>query len=380
MFFLLFFSVAPILSAPLSMPYNAVTIRSVADLFGHPLRDRSRYDRMPVAGSQNLCPRMHQLVFNETVQVIKETHEECCVRIPHLFYITEKNKNPQHTYWTAKEYLMPLDQLPENIVPRTIDFQNPPPDEQTVVLIQPFHSADHNTTFSAGTRFVLQSCTPRGFVAVAWQPEKKEVVRLVIPKTHALIQTKRTEDEQRKTFLKVLRSWAHTQFIAYVWGGCSFVHTHAGDFLKKETDSGSYYDIKGDTHTQKTGFDCAGLVARAAQAAGCAYYYKNTATLAAHLTSIESFQDLKAGDLLWIPGHVMVVSDLTKNKVIEARHYSQGYGKVHELPLRKIFKGIKTYKQLFTAKNTRQSLQRLDSKGTIIQEIKAYKLLRLPTC
>ena len=37
-------------------------------------------------------------------------------------------------------------------------------------------------------------------------------------------------------------------------------------------------------------------------------------------------QKIKVGDLIYFPGHVMIVSDLAKNLFIESAGYSVGFG------------------------------------------------------
>ena len=76
----------------------------------------------------------------------------------------------------------------------------------------------------------------------------------------------------------------------------------------------------------------------------------------------------------------MAVADICRGTVIEARHYSQGYGKVHEIPLNKVFKGINSYQELFGAMQKGTPLERLDSKGNVVQKIVKCKLLSIRSC
>lgn len=364
-----------------------LVIHPVADLIGQPVAKTGRtYANLPVAGSAEMCPRMHQLLFNETVEILKESGDEYYVRVPNLFYVTAQNNKQHNLYWTDKKAILPYNCLNNNpnnnFIPKPIDFLNKHKEIQPIVtLSKPFYNKVFNVTFSAGTRFVAHPPHTRfAYTVSAWHPQQQTIITIQIPKSHAVLQCERTPDEARSLFIELLKTWAHTKgFIPYVWGGCSFTYTHpAKSALNKQTTGTNIiYTVQGDNNTQKHGFDCAGLIARAAQAAGIPYYYKNTATLATYLKPVKTLCDLKEGDLIWIPGHVMAVANLQKNSLIEARHYSQGYGKVHEIALNKIFKGINTYKDLFYAIELGSTLERLDAKAHVAQTITQIKILSL---
>src|SRR5205814_4688733 len=124
--------------------------------------------------------------------------------------------------------------------------------------------------------------------------------------------------------------------------------------IKEVTKTGqngdySFYEHERDTQSPKNGFDCSGVILRAAQIAGIPYFCKNTTTIAQCLTPLKSEQQLREGDLILIKGHVMIVSDITKNLLIEARSYGHGYGKLHEISIDQVFEGIETYKDLCDA-------------------------------
>ena len=46
---------------------------------------------------------------------------------------------------------------------------------------------------------------------------------------------------------------------------------------------------------------------------------------------------LEEGDLIWYNGHVMIVSDIKKNRLLRHAGYESGWGKVHEIALDKVF-------------------------------------------
>lgn len=111
--------------------------------------------------------------------------------------------------------------------------------------------------------------------------------------------------------------------------------------------------------------------------AGIPFFYKNTVTIAEHLKEIDPNESLQPGDIIWVRGHVMVVANIKRNTIIEARGYDGGYGHVHEIALAKVFKGIKTFADLKKAWLEKQPLIRLNKAGKIQDSFKSVKLLSM---
>ena len=367
--------------------HRGLVIKPVADLFGQPPTLKHARN-IPLAGTSSVCLRLHQLLFNETVEIVQETSCAYQVRISNLFYITQQNNKPQDTYWTLKENILPIDQIPDTCaqstyIPRAPDYGTQETTPFPIITLQkPWRSDILGKTFSAGTRFVCAGTKKGYYQATVWHSKHQNVTQVSIPKSFCII-TPRSQKKAVKIYNQLLRKWAGMQeYIPYVWGGCSFTYTLPQSAMcKKITDKdGTYYIIHEDTHEQKHGFDCAGLIARAAQIAGIPYYYKNTFTLAHYLKPLTDLKNLREGDLIWIPGHVMAVAHIKKNTIIEARHYSHGYGKVHEIALENVFKNIKTFADLFEAVHNKSVLERLDHDGKPVQKIHEIKLLSIQSC
>ena len=187
---------------------------------------------------------------------------------------------------------------------------------------------------------------------------------------------------RRQQFVALVRSWAHQAngFIPYVWGGCSFTHTswpHTFDEIETDNNQ-SYFALKNYLHTPKPGLDCSGLVYRAAQLVGIPYFCKNTFTIEHTLTRLQPGQQLREGDLIVVPGHVMIVSDIANNLLVEARSYHHGHGKVHEIELGKVFKDITSYTDLAAAYSSKAPLYRIDSNGKARDTFTQFALMQLP--
>jgi cell wall-associated NlpC family hydrolase len=123
--------------------------------------------------------------------------------------------------------------------------------------------------------------------------------------------------------------------------------------------------------------DCAGMISLATRACGINYRPKNTTAIKRFGTQISDMGHLQNGDIIYVPGHVLVVSDIKRNLAIEARGYGSGTGKVQELPLNTLFKGIETYADLFGIIKEKKPLTRLACDGSIqcvAQEVLAINL------
>lgn len=135
-----------------------------------------------------------------------------------------------------------------------------------------------------------------------------------------LVQSKLTTHKQRtQLFVKLLRSWTHLNngVIPYVWGGCSFIGTSNdrgfSETIHIQNDKPAYSFTKTDcTESPKTGLDCTGLIALAAQIAGIPYFLKNSTTITQHLQQIKKDQPFEEGDIIWIDRHAMVISNIKK--------------------------------------------------------------------
>lgn len=380
-----------------SEPYQAIVSVPVADLVGQPFcqlhpddQIHHKYDAIPfdAKASSGVCPRLHQLLLHEYVTVIDQKGDEVCVLVPHIFFITHASKEKQTLYWTLKKNIIPVKQLQKNKVnlahlPEAITFEKNQRvhHPKTVALAYPYLSDELGITLSAGTRFVTTGATTDDAIEVyALHGTTKKILPILLPKQLCVEYKERSQDAHINLFVHVLQVWAHPEngCIPYVWGGCSFGPLQTSrDFTHKESAGTYWFEWPSQSTGTAWGVDCAGLVARAAHIAGIPYFYKNTTTLAHYLQPVTDRKALRNGDLIWIPGHVMIISDVTKNLIIEARCYKHGFGKVHEIELGKIFKGIPTFTRLMQAQQNNEILQRLHKNGTVVQSVKNYKLLSI---
>ena len=237
-------------------------------------------------------------------------------------------------------------------------------------------------TFSAGTRFAcINRAAKKARVSVyRFNPKRGVHETISLPKNLLYQSNNAKPDQQRANFVQILQRWAHTPgTIPYVWGGCSFTEAHRSNrFTTIPTKKGGYYTRAVDQkRAPKTGFDCTGIIARAAQIVGLPYFLKNSYTIAHNLPLLKANEPLLPGDIIWIPGHVIVITDTKNNRVVEAHAYGSGYGKVHELSISRIFKDIQKFDDLEIAFRKQIPLQRLNSKGEVFATYPQFKLLTL---
>lgn len=396
-FFLSSLIIAHTLNATAPVSYGVVVV-PVADLVGEQLKNIHEYGQLPLSGQGEpwrICPRLHQLLFNEVIVIEKKEHKQYCIRTPQLFFITPSSNNPMNLYWTHQDNIMPLEALLSyNIAPETIPqpFGNAPhaghtnKSQEIITLTSPFYDAITHLTFSAGTRFA-QADSPKDSSYNAWifDRRSKSMKKIDIPKSICCTNTKKQEPAVHiKKFVTLLKEWAHLKdgFIPYVWGGCSFQMPHILneiEIVKNNHRNQPEVEIvvyKKKHHTKpKDGCDCAGLVLLAAQISGIPYFFKNTYTLSRYLLPVE--ETVKAGDLIWIRGHVLIVADVQKNTVIEARDFSDGYGKVHEIALNKVFKDMNTFEDLMKAFKEQKPLIRLNHPLGKTKEYDMFKILSM---
>jgi len=392
----LLYAIFTITTLPLFSDQKAVISVPIADLLGQQITTiipnssaENAYASIAVCGGNIkvafACPRLHQLLYNEIVDVLKTTDEEVCIQTTHAYYLTQQTKSLQNQYWTLKKNITYIDDLTAHHisashVPEAIDFSDKNYQALTnaniITLIEPHHDSTLRLTFSAGTRFV-KTDSPRKkrastieVFAVDFLHLKPHKIKIPLHKCITTHQIK-TNQEHMTDFINVLKKWSHCKqgFIPYVWGGTSFVkpiHTHFKEVTKTGHNGDySFYEYEKNALSPKNGFDCSGLILRAAQITGIPYFCKNTTTIEQCLAPLTTEQQLQAGDLILIKGHVMVVADITKNTLIEARSYGHGYGKLHEIPINQVFEGIETYKDLYDVYCEKKAVKRKDKDGKI---------------
>ncbi len=386
--------------------FKAVTIVPVANLAFQRLAPlfpnqklTSCYHKMALEGtkaSARSCPRAHQLLFNEQVEIIDRNGDEVLVRIPQCYFSTADAKNIKNNeYWAHKRDFLPLKKLEEQgldtkLIPPAISFEAKTPDlvnNLVATLILPFEDAESGRTFSAGTRFILaRPANKKEDTVKVWvfSPDSFTFTTLAINKNLCVTHYPQDSEIIRQAFVQMLRLWAQAlenYFIPYVWGGCSFTTLYTDNMISGPTQI-TQKGITSFSLTNKkvlaTGFDCSGVILRAAQILHIPYFFKNSLTALNNLKHISSYKDLALGDLIYIGGHVMVVANLKNNTLIEARSHYHYFGRLQEIKLSQEFKGIETYQQLIAAYTSGKTLERLDANGKVIAQIQDAQLLKLP--
>ncbi len=375
---------------------KAVINVPIADLIGQQITtlrpdqsSQTAYGSIALCGgktnSSYSCPRLHQALYNDIVEIIKTVGDEAYIRISQTYYLTPSSSTPQSNYWTLKTNITPLEELtqhniPHNHLPEPISYSHKSQQSlhynDIITLIEPHHDSTLQLTFSVGTRFVRTPTLPKKkhttieVFAVNYQTHKEHCIR--IPRHKCMIIDDQKEPHKRVTdYVHLLKKWAHVKqgCIPYTWGGTSFAHATQGNFkeVTHATHNGDYsaYEYDKDNSCPKSGFDCSGVIGRATQICGIPYFCKNTTTIAQCLQPITKEQNVSAGDLILIKGHVMAISDVHKNLLIEARSYAHGYGKLHEIPLNQMFEGIETYQDLTDAYFNKSVIKLKDKQGKV---------------
>jgi hypothetical protein len=393
-----FFGLITTLTATLSGydPRPAVINCPVADLIGEPFKYDviKRYDTIPLyaVGVGACCPRVHQALYNEEIEIVGETECEYCVEIKNAYFVSEEHKNPQTRYWTLKTNCTILNDEIKNYIPIPISYKKTKKKQQrpTIVLTQPWNdNANTGNRFSVGTRFIYcpRYSDDEIITIELYDFVKQKSTTAGIHRSACRIEAP-PHNNARAEMLALIRNWIGTacnliptkySAVPYVWGGCSYVDRYAGKFTQKydKRTKCEIYVYPKMKQAVKTGFDCSCLVLRAAQCVGIPYFCKNSYTAFTQLKPINTYQEIEVGDLLCFPGHIMLIASLEHNTLIEARGYPHYYGKLQEIPIAEHFEGIKTIKQLVEQLRAKKPLKRLDKKGTVVATIRDYKILKL---
>jgi hypothetical protein len=174
------------------------------------------------------------------------------------------------------------------------------PTEKIVTIIEPHYDSTLKLTFSVGTRFIKKVSrrkkrASRIEVFAFDYPNLKEYIIKIPYHKCIMYNCTKTKEDRIADYVHLLKRWAHHKMgtIPYVWGGTSFTKNTPGNF-KEVTTTGhngdySFYEYEKDIQTPKNGFDCSGVILRAAQICGIPYFCKNTTTIA---QCLKTYKDL----------------------------------------------------------------------------------------
>ena len=335
--------------------------------------------------SANFPMRLHQLLFNEVVKVVDVRNDQACVEISNAFYQTNANKKKNNRYWTLKKNIKFLSKNDRKKVPNPIKFDGTNIEESNkgiVTLTHPFDDPSTGLTFSAGTRFVENKNAHKTgtFSVFAFDPKTDDFIETKIPKQLCLTKIPTSDTAKIDQFVSLLKSWANETNgpVPYVWGGCSLTTPCKYHKTKTEVYSPVLKLITCPHCTSpKNGFDCSGVILRAAQICEIPVFAKNTTTILKTTLKLEKNEKIETGDLIVIPGHVVIVSNLDPAMIIEARGQPHGYGILQEIPLNEEFENMRTYDDLMSAYRRKKPIQRLRRGGAKSELIRNLEIVKM---
>lgn len=369
---------------------NAFCHCPVVDLVGTPM-NKSSYKKLPYSGktSNKECSRLTQLIFNEQVEIKEQHGNEVRIQITHWYHEAGTPAIKQTEYWAQACCFTRFSDIKNSqlrAIPNPVYFAT------KIIPLGPIatliDAVQINTTiYCAGTRFVKKALqNNENYVFVyAYCPTLKKVKTLALSKNICVEEIPTDSDNKRNLFLDILKNWVHKgdKAIPYVLGGASIGLPLSDDTIytktmKKNGSQSLTFYRKNSHYPPAVGIDCAHTIARAAQIAGIPFFVKNTTTIRSTFPALTPEQTIENGDIIVWKGHTVVISDVQKGLIIEARGYDHGYGKVQEIPLCEQFKNIHTVKQLAAAYFDKKKIIRLNKKGEQVQVIDDLIIIKLP--
>lgn len=323
------------------------------------------------------CARIHQCLFNEVGIIKEEKGEELLIEFPQFFYI-KPDSSKAHSFWVHRSSIVLISELsnPQETIPEPLSFLKQS-QQDVITLTHPWYDEVSQQWYSVGTRFVPvpQKDTETHYAVWLLHHDQSSVTYL--DKNKALSKAPPTLKEAKQLFVSLLKSWLkEDESIPYIWGGCSYINTCTPhDFIcAKETRGNEELHVWRRPHNPQYGFDCSGLVLRAAQIAGINYFYKNTTTTGHELENCTSIEE---GDLILVKGHVMVISSPEQNTLIDVYGYGGGYGCLREVTLTQAFGTIETYDDLVALAQSKKPLEIKNIEGNVTSTRQEVRLLKL---
>ncbi len=384
------------------LPRKAMCTASVLDVVEYQLSGsdgtwqevNQAYKNIPISWGPNeqdrhVCPRKHQLLLHDIVTILDETQYEAFIQLDTCFVIDTDNNKQSLTGWVLKNHLKDINELDARKTPALISWTNANVDRSNIKTVTLFTSFSDSTgtIYCAGTRFILNKLINTNFEVFAYSEGESNYRLIEIPQSSCVFETfYYTPEDKRNNFCKLLNIWTSipSNCIPLVWGGASIGTVCNLDNFDLQVltneDGDVRYAWKRSTKTVGdvyTGVDASGAILRAAQIMGIPYFCKNSKTALQTLTPLAVTDYPKSGDIIWLPGSLLVINDLNKNTIITTMSYASGYGALVELPLSKVFKDINTYHQLSQAYRKGQSLTILNRDGSSARTVDEFKILRM---
>ncbi|HVX01343.1 MAG TPA: hypothetical protein VHA52_13050 [Candidatus Babeliaceae bacterium] len=340
----------------------------------------------PEAIPQESNKRVHQALYNDIVNVKYTIGHESLVILENTYYVFSAfSKKPSiNQFWTLSKNITPLSPYWIKILPIPYSKNN-------IILTNPWTEPSTQITFSAGTRFARAAEYDTKDCFAIHIPDWNYLLTSsyqtptisFVPRQLARIDAVASTDQARRSFISLIYEWittAQPSIVPYVWGGNSLMFTYPDYDLFINKGNNCLVDGCWSRYGQPTplpGLDCSGLIYLAARIVGLPFFYRTTTTLSRNLSPLSFDDSLQEGDLVWFPGHVMIVGNIDRHEIIESRGYSSGFGKVHIITLNKIFKGVSNYKQLIERFYENRPLELLDAWGNVKKTVSQFKILKL---
>jgi len=341
-----------------------------------------RFSELPCSGTWE---RLHQLILNQPVYVLEEFGHEALVEMPGPYAISSSNKPVHLKGWVLKKHLTPA-----SILKRKKHKNASFPDTENlgikkglgphIALIKPYTIHEAGITLSAGTHFVIERELPGAYITSIWDSKEHSFHPLSIPKSYAIAKINLSKEASINRFIGLVRFWATQKegFIPYVLGGCSWTHNYKNPRYKvvRGHKAGTVFEREEKTGGMHTGFDCSTLVYTAAKMAGIPYYCKNTRAIGHFLKPLKKNEFIERGDLILFSGHVAIISSVSPLKILQARGYSTGVGRVIENNALDLIVGVRTAEDLLAVYRKSQPLiWKMGAKKTELKPSwKIYKL------
>ncbi|HBR70300.1 TPA: hypothetical protein DIC20_04025 [Candidatus Dependentiae bacterium] len=363
--------------------YEAVVIEPIIDVvkknFSTPSPEKLYYALPNLWHTKKEeCPRLHQLLYNHRVFVLEEDQKQAKISIPHLIVKNKFNKKDHLKGWILKSEIRKIDELNQSYIPPFLRKDTTA--SSVVTLIFPWQNPHDKKLYSAGTRFVRSYQDTATFIGAYWFDfENNRKTHILLPVNQTLVSTERSFSEKQRLMIQLINHWVDAYgIIPYVWGGASIGNQASNSFyLTANPMLGKNY--KGWLWPHQSypyaGLDCSGLILLAAQIVELPYFCKNSSTIFKTLRPINKDEIVEDGDIIWMPGHVMIVSDVINNELIEAQGYWPSVGRVRRQKLFERFKNINAYDDFALAFFNKKPLERIHADRSI-QTFTDYALLK----
>lgn len=297
------------------------------------------------------------------------------IKIQHPFYFYEKDGKVINEFYIKKESFIRSEKINKKLKKYIVEsyyydkFIESNLISGTIINPTKIKNKNKDIYLYPGTRLRFTDSTDNylcGYII----KNKSDFIIFEIKKDDVLLDKDipKNDEEKRKLFISLLKNWLvisekNKATIPYFYGGTA-INFPLKNLSKIKINEKNFYVWEKNKKNLNmiVGIDCSGLICLAARISGFKFYLRDSFIQNKYLEKVNDINEIKNGDIIWIPGHVMIINK-NENTIIESVGYDSKFNGLVENKIYKRFENINNLNDLINLKNEKNPLILISKDG-----------------